>query len=639
MMNDSRSHSGRDEYSQSSGSGISFPSLSKFTPQDADNIVNTTACGDANHGDVKNANSWKDGEAMTMNNTTSTATQNYFDSYDDEDDGYPTDEHTINSWAQSRGTEAKRLNFLQRARDRLAAMSHADIVVQDVDADDSSFLVNVLVEDIEIAPNDSLPLDNDCDNDFLVNAQVEDVDVEQQSVGSSFLVHAGIVDSATNSGRRNDYDMYASTLSKADSTNPATLGDLISRDSHKVGRDENQSIDTYSYGRAYIDNATLGESNFTSNYSALTDDYCYDARKVGMSEAIKANIIHEVEPHGDGSNGYHSGVVDSPPRAAVATTAPESDHSLVESLPAPPPPRQSSQANDITLYKNAEDLQRVVSFGEGSGYVDEEAAMRYADTNKRYCRWNCSWFTSSSRWVKLIVLCSMLMFLGSVTTLVLAFFWPDVINGGSDDSSVSSRLDEAVNATGENIQEGRPPSAEDAPFQSVLVLDDCYAGAQCSEEGMRCADGSTESCCGETYNSFVCDCAIMEGTLQYTCISTDACLAPCDSSVPEVSTSSPWIPSSEPSQPPVFSDSPTNDPLQQVLIIDSPSNRPSPEPTETPMSKVSSAEDVRLKVGATLLLIICFSPLQFHRKNLLLSPRSSSPHRALIQQCPTRSQL
>jgi hypothetical protein len=36
------------------------------------------------------------------------------------------------------------------------------------------------------------------------------------------------------------------------------------------------------------------------------------------------------------------------------------------------------------------------------------------------------------------------------------------------------------------------------------------------------------------------------------------------------------------------------------------------------MSKVSSAEDVRLKVEATLLLIICFSPLQFHRKNLLL---------------------
>ena len=569
------SQSGRDEYSTTSG--ISFPSLNKFISQEADDIVNSTSTA---RGDTTNAKAWIDGDTMNTNSTT----QNYFDSYDyddTDDDGYPTDEYTINSWAQSRGKESKRLNFLQLARYRLAARGNAGkpqkcIVTPDGD-DDDSFLANVDMEDIETAPKKTSFLANDSDDDFLTNVQVEDV--EQQSDDSSFLAHAGIVDTSAKPqlpGHRSDetvadscYNMYASTLSKADSTNAATLGDLISRESPMAGEVENQSMDTYSFNRAYIDNVTLGESNYTSNCSALTDDYCYDARKVGMADAIKANIIHEGGSYGDGGKGTLSAVVESP-SGAEATVA-ESDHSLIESLPAPPP-RESSQTDDFTTYENVTNLVRLVSLGEGSGYVDEEAAMRYAATNRGYCQLNCGWFTSSSRLVKLVVLCSTLMFLGSITSLALAIFWPDLINGGGNESSMSSRWDEAANAVDEQNQD---------EMQSILILDGCYDNAQCSEEGARCADGSTESCCGETYNLFVCDCINVEGALQYQCTTTNACVdLLCDDLVPDVSTASLSVP--------------TNEPSQFVLFTEAPSNWPSPKPTNLPTLKVSSAKNARM---------------------------------------------
>ncbi len=585
MTNDSQS--GREEYSTTSG--ISFPSLNKLISQDSDNVVNSSASEAMNQGDTVNARAWINGGT----NTTST-TQNYFDKYDyddTDDDGYPTDEYTTNSWAQSKGKEAKRINFLQLARDRLAARVGADqqenlVVAQDGNADDDSFLVNVDIEDIDRATNNPSFFANGSDDDFLNNVQVEDV--EQQSNDSSFLVHAGIIDSSAKSGRRSDetvadsyYDLYASTLSKADSTNAATLGDLISRESPVAGEVENQSIDTYSYNRAFLDNATIGESNFTSNCSALTDDYCYDARKVGMSEAIKTNVIHEGESYGNGSKESHLGGKESQP---IAEEVPESDKSLIESLPAPPPPRNSSQADDFTAYENVENLARIVSFGEESGYVDEEAAMRYAVANRGYCHLNCGWFASSSRLLKLVVLCSMLMFLASITSLALAFFWPDLINDSHNESSLSSRWDEASNVTDDNKQES-PPRAGDIEdqLQSASVLEKCYDGAQCSEEGTRCTDGSIESCCGETYNSFVCDCAIVEGTLRYRCIFTDVCVDPlCDSVVPEVSNAPPWIPSNEPSH--------------LLIFTDSPSTRPSFVPTIIPTLKVSFICGTRIKI-------------------------------------------
>jgi len=54
----------------------------------------------------------------------------------------------------------------------------------------------------------------------------------------------------------------------------------------------------------------------------------------------------------------------------------------------------------------------------------------------------------------------------------------------------------------------------------------CKANSPCSEEGARCTKG-TESCCGETFDSMVCDCTRNQNDdLEYLCYITDACFVP-----------------------------------------------------------------------------------------------------------------
>jgi hypothetical protein len=83
--------------------------------------------------------------------------------------------------------------------------------------------------------------------------------------------------------------------------------------------------------------------------------------------------------------------------------------------------------------------------------------------------------------------------------------------------------------------------------ESEMLLDDCVDGAWCSVEGSRCTDGTTESCCGETFHSYVCDCTTVDGGLQHMCIFTNACLAPsCASSeAPMAANSTPTITSTD----------------------------------------------------------------------------------------------
>lgn len=57
----------------------------------------------------------------------------------------------------------------------------------------------------------------------------------------------------------------------------------------------------------------------------------------------------------------------------------------------------------------------------------------------------------------------------------------------------------------------------------------CDVGAACSEEGSTCNNGKTETCCGETFISFECDCSNGE----YLCRYTDACMHPvCETETP-----------------------------------------------------------------------------------------------------------
>lgn len=52
----------------------------------------------------------------------------------------------------------------------------------------------------------------------------------------------------------------------------------------------------------------------------------------------------------------------------------------------------------------------------------------------------------------------------------------------------------------------------------------CAQAETCIEEGKSCSDGTTEACCGDVFDSFTCDCVSVNGSLEYECKFTDACL-------------------------------------------------------------------------------------------------------------------
>jgi len=219
------------------------------------------------------------------------------------------------------------------------------------------------------------------------------------------------------------YDLYASTLSRASaSTKASTVGDAIidtlMRES-KLASDltkaraarrneeesDNQTLSTYSYRRAYADNITLGSAH-TSNVSTITNDYSYDTkRRIGMAEAVRPTVV--VKSPVDMDTG----------KPVVATKDEESAAS--SSFPAPPPIFRLNDASNFNLYESNENLHRIVSFGEGEGYVHEEEAERFTSLRRRQrgssgCR---SWFSSAPRAVKVMIAGSILLFLVSIASV------------------------------------------------------------------------------------------------------------------------------------------------------------------------------------------------------------------------------
>ena len=69
------------------------------------------------------------------------------------------------------------------------------------------------------------------------------------------------------------------------------------------------------------------------------------------------------------------------------------------------------------------------------------------------------------------------------------------------------------------------------PSIPILPPDQCASNLPCSSELTQCTDGTTESCCNTTYESFICNCenSLESGELQWMCFNTDACFLPsCD---------------------------------------------------------------------------------------------------------------
>lgn len=361
----------------------------------------------------------------------------HYHEYDD--DGYPTDEQSI---AQMMEEDLKRRDVLQLGPNRLemtVGEESSEVPANSIQ-EDSSFLADVVIDDVDIADVEAGP----DDATFLARADVEDVHVEEtKSSHGNFLENPGDADSC--------YNQYASTLSRASaSTKASTIGDAILKESRIAaqmtrnnangngnvnGNVDDQSASTYSYRRAYVDHVTL-TSNYTSTCSALTDEYCFHARKTGMSEAIKGN--------GGGDDNFarqikqsNSGPVDADTGTLMVVT---SDKSFEESLARPPPPSPSNQSSDLIGYGNSDHITRVISFGGGDfgggeGYVDEEAARKFSGTHHSGC---CGYFVYSSRMVKLIVLCSAMLLLVSVVGVMFALMLPKDMDIKAESSAISS---------------------------------------------------------------------------------------------------------------------------------------------------------------------------------------------------------
>lgn len=533
---------------------------------------------------------------------------------DTDSDGYPTDEHTMHSFTRPKEKEAKRLSILQLARNRLARKAlddepdEANNRVEAASADGSSFLGNVDIADVETNPSD--------DASFLDLAGVED--------GATLDL-----ESAANTRESQDveyYDVHASTLSRASvSTRASTIGDLVLKESNVAARmmvkdevdaDDNGTISTYSYRRAF-DNVELG-SNYTSTCSALTDEYCYGyaQRRTGMSDAIQVNEILEEESPIKQS---HSGPVDADTGATYNRSAVASQ----DQSSGQPPAHYLS--NGIGHYDEKSDQ---VTFGGAEGYVDEEAILKYSNsTRSSGC---CSWLASSSTAVKIVVACSLLLMLVSLTGVAIALLLPDQQHLSDESFAVSSeaaiadepmeqnagsgdvvpRLNDAITSAPTSSQTA-PPTARSTNVPSLEASvhhEACDVGASCLEEGSRCTDGTTETCCGSTYDSFVCDCANVNGKLQYMCFFTDACLAPCETFVPSTLT-----PSAAPEYTMRTTSPTTEAPSESVSNEPSTTKGPSEQPTASPTTAVPSSGPTESPSTSTPTFVPTSLPTQWVR--------------------------
>lgn len=289
-----------------------------------------------------------------------------------------------------------------------------------------------------VAVNTTATVQNTKNNDessFLAKTEVKDVPTTQ--------LRLGIAEDMMNDGsdvEDDSYNPYLSTLSRASgSTKDASIvGEMLLNDSKIAsemmraratgmisdnikGEEQNDEDDgqttlsSYSYKRAFADNVTLGSAH-TSNLSTITDDYSYEAkRRIGVAEAIAPKPVIKRSP---------SGPVDLDTCQAVAESKDEvsaASYPTAGSYPMPPPIFRVNDASNFNLYENHENLQRIVSFGGGEGFVDEEAAERFEPlrrgngNSKRYgC---CNWFSSAPREVKVLMLVSILLLLVSAISV------------------------------------------------------------------------------------------------------------------------------------------------------------------------------------------------------------------------------
>jgi len=103
------------------------------------------------------------------------------------------------------------------------------------------------------------------------------------------------------------------------------------------------------------------------------------------------------------------------------------------------------------------------------------------------------------------------------------------------------------------------------PNIPILSPDLCASNLPCTTEFTQCTDGTTESCCDKTYESFICNCEISFDTaeLQWMCYYTDACFIPSceDGEVVEIAIDDGEVSDALQSTLPVETDAPVSPPV------------------------------------------------------------------------------
>lgn len=216
----------------------------------------------------------------------------------------------------------------------------------------------------------------------------------------------------------------------------------------------NRSVETYSYSQAYLnsDNITSNpeirslsttapdatniheeysfcpSSKHSSAYSTLTDEYLhyYDVpRRTGITavaEEKECEIAAAVrsEEKAPELRKISSGPVDLDANAIVTIEEEENFRYESSSLARPPQPLPHHESGSW-MY-NSEHLSSIIQYppadvgsrrGEGEGYVDEEAAMRYASLHRS----GRGFRSSSSCMIRLLVLSAIILLMVSVASV------------------------------------------------------------------------------------------------------------------------------------------------------------------------------------------------------------------------------
>lgn len=367
--------------------------------------------------------------------------------------------------------------------------------------DDSSFLASANIEDASISKIQSKESSNREQYVFgftLLTTKNGETIEELPADDSSFIVDAAVVEDVVVTLNNNDnesigqccndissqYDVHASTLSRATASTRASIIKKKSNnnsDTHnnkmiaEVG--DEKSTSTYSYGQAYYGDNTTLTSKFTSTFSALTDDTNLHqvTKRTGMLSS-PVNFRTTIEER-DGSTHYLPSKL-GPSFDSGDVTAPCRGGANKKSISNNMACYVSDETSDFTT-SNETPSQQV------SGYIDEEAAR--------------DWHTlsSSSRSCKLAVMFSILFLLlcgAGVAIALLLFREKDI-----------STINESASS----------------------LYDECATGIPCYEETLGCNDGTIESCCGETFYSYVCDCMNFNSNLLYAnCRYTEVCTDP-----------------------------------------------------------------------------------------------------------------